>query len=101
MNFKIDQKEKYLLTLIKNFLGGNIEYRKKQDTYYYSSTSFGSAIKIIKYFDKFQLNSLKYIRYLKWRKAYILIQDKNHFSSIGVNKILKLKASMYQENNTD
>jgi hypothetical protein len=32
---------------IKNYLGGNIGYRKSQDTYYYGSTSFGSAKNVI------------------------------------------------------
>jgi hypothetical protein len=35
------------LILIREFLGGNIGYRKNQDTYYYGSTSFGSAKKVI------------------------------------------------------
>lgn len=76
LNFQIDQKENTLLILIKNFLGGNIGYRKSQDTYYYASTSFGSAVKVIHYFDQFHLLSSKYLNYLKWRKAYILMNKK-------------------------
>lgn len=91
LNFQIDQKNKYLLTLIQNFVGGNIGFRKKQNTYYYGSTSFGPAKKVINYFDNFQLISTKYIQYLKWRKVYILIQNKKHLTSVGVKKILKLK----------
>lgn len=34
LNFQIDQKKNDLLFLIKKFLGGNIGYRKTQDTYY-------------------------------------------------------------------
>lgn len=65
LNFQIDQKKKDLLVLIKNFLGGNIGYIQKQDTFYYGSTSFGYAKKVIKYFDKFPLLSTKHINYLK------------------------------------
>jgi hypothetical protein len=65
LNFQIDQKKNYLLILIKNLLGGNIGYRKNQDTYYYGSTSFGSAKKVINYFDNFHLLSSKYVNYLK------------------------------------
>jgi hypothetical protein len=65
LNFQIDQKSDYLLTYIKNFLGGNIGYRKSQDTYYYGSTSFGSAKNVIKYFDHFHLQSRKHISYLR------------------------------------
>jgi hypothetical protein len=53
------------LLLIKEFLGGNIGYRIKQDTYYYGSTSFGSAKNVINYFDYFNLLSSKHINYLK------------------------------------
>ncbi len=81
--------------LIKLF-GGNIGYRKSQDTYYYNSTSFGSARKVIKYFDKFHLLSSKHVNYLKWRKAYILIENKDHLKKdlSGIEEIKKLKYSM-------
>lgn len=74
-------------------VGGNIGYRSSQDTYYYGSTSFGSARKVIKYFDQYHLQSTKHINYLKWRKAYLIIQDKNHLNELGLNKIIKLKMS--------
>jgi LAGLIDADG endonuclease/Cytochrome C and Quinol oxidase polypeptide I len=94
LNFQIDQKKDIILVLIKNYLGGNIGYRSSQDTYYYGSTSFGSAKKVINYFDKFHLLSSKHINYLKWRKAYLIIQSKNHLNKDGIEKIIKLKKSM-------
>jgi hypothetical protein len=86
--------------LIKDFFGGNIGYRKNQDTYYYGSTSFGSAKNVINYFDHFHLLSSKHINYLKWRKAYIVIQNKDHLTENGLNKIIKLKNTMNSLNNT-
>jgi len=68
LNFQIcasQQKKDSLLLLIKEFLGGNIGYRKSQDTYYYGSTSFGSAKNVINYFDHFHLLSSKHINFLK------------------------------------
>src|SRR5215471_1414782 len=47
LNFQIDQKKEDILIFIKQFIGGNISYNKSIDTYYYHSTSFGSAKKII------------------------------------------------------
>jgi hypothetical protein len=94
LNFQIDQKNKDLLILIKNYLGGNIGYRSYQDTYYYGSTSYGSAKKVIDYFDQYSLLSSKFINYLKWRKAYLLIQNKYHLTEKGICKIKKLKLSM-------
>ena len=97
LNFQIDQKNNDILLLIKDFFGGNIGYRKSQDTYYYGSTSFGSARKIINYFDEYHLQSNKHINYLKWRKAYILIQDKNHLNDspkASIKQIIELKNTM-------
>lgn len=98
LNFQIDQKKDVLLLLIKNFLGGNIGYRKSQDTYYFGSTSFGSAKNCINYFDYFHLLSCKHINYLKWRKAYIIIQNKDHLNKDGIEKIIKLKGTMNRLN---
>ena len=78
--------------MIKTFLGGNIGYRKSQDTYYYGSTSFGSARKVIQYFDKYHLQSRKHLSYLRWRKVYLLIQNKEHLNDKGLSKILIIKS---------
>jgi hypothetical protein len=94
LNFQIDQKDNNVLLLIKEIFGGNIGYRESQNTYYYGSTSFGSAKKVIRYFDNFHLQSSKYNNYLKWRKAYIIIQKKYHLTEIGIENIIKLKNSM-------
>ncbi|CAF3567988.1 unnamed protein product, partial [Fusarium graminearum] len=39
------KKDNPILLLLKEFFGGNIGYRSSQGTYYYGSTSFGSAKK--------------------------------------------------------
>ena len=94
LNFQIDQKDKNVLLLIKEKFGGNIGYRSSLNTYYYGSTSFGSAKEVIKYFDSFHLQSSKHNNYLKWRKAYLMIQAKDHLTKKGIDGILKLKNSM-------
>jgi len=65
LNYQIDQKTNHLLLLIKDYLGGNIGYRESQDTYYYGSTSFGSAKNVINYFNRFHMLSNKHVNYLK------------------------------------
>lgn len=92
LNFQIDQKNDLLLNMIKEYLGGNIGYRKSQDTYYYGSTNFGSAKRVINYFDQYHLQSRKHISYLRWRKVYRLIQDKEHLTDKGLSKILRIKS---------
>jgi hypothetical protein len=74
LNFQVDQKDRLLLDLIKIYFGGYIGYRSTQNTYYYGSTNFTSAKKIINYFDTYPLYSSKYFNYLKWRTVYTLIE---------------------------
>ena len=59
------QSQEGVLSIIKEFLGGNIGYSKSQDTYYYGSTNFGEARKVIQYFDQYHLQSRKHINYLR------------------------------------
>jgi hypothetical protein len=94
LNFQIDQKKNDLLILIKKLFGGNIGYRKDKNTYYYGSTSFGSAKNVIKYFDQYHLLSSKHVSFLKWRKAYIIIKNKDHLIESGLLKIIKLKKTI-------
>jgi len=103
LNFQVDKKTKDLLELIAKKLGGNIGYRSSlpspsgmqgPDTYYYGSTSFGSARSVIKYFDKYPMLSTKHLNYLKWRKAYLLILDRKHLTVEGKMEIERLKSSM-------
>lgn len=98
LNYEIDQKDNIILYKIQSFLGGNISYRKENNTWYYESTNFSSAKKVIKYFNSYPLLSSKYINYLKWRKSYILIQNKEHLTIDGINKIIKYKNSMNSYN---
>lgn len=42
--------------------------------------------------------SSKHINFLKWRKAYIIIQDKNHLIESGLLKIMNLKNTMNRKN---
>jgi hypothetical protein len=98
LKFQVDQKKRNILELIHNKFGGYIGYRQNLDTYYYQSTSFGSAKKVVDYFDHFHLLSSKYINYLKWRKAYLIVQDREHLTDKGIDKIIKLKNTMNKYN---
>jgi hypothetical protein len=102
LNYQIDQKNNILLTKIQKYIGGNIGYRKTQNTYYYGSTSFGSAKNVIEYFNKFNLQSRKHVSYLRWKKVYILIQDREHLTDAVLTKILRIKSLLndHHEENT-
>ena len=100
LNYQIDQKNNNLLVLIKDFIGGNIGYRKTQNTYYYGSTSFGSAKNVVNYFNDFHMLSNKHVNYLKWRKAYLIVQNGDHLKKDGLNQIIKLKGTMNRLSDT-
>lgn len=94
LNYQVDQKNKLILEQIKKVFGGSIGHRKSQDSFYFGSVSYGSAKKVINYFDHFNLLSSKYPNYLKWRDVYRLIQKNKHLTKEGINHIIKIKLSM-------
>lgn len=65
LTFQISQKYLDFLIQIKQSFGGSLIKRKTRDCFYYSSNSFENAYKVISYFDKYPLNSTKYINYIK------------------------------------
>jgi hypothetical protein len=96
LTFRVKQKYPELLVLIKKALGaqGNI-YQLKDNMYSYSTTSIKTAFNLANYFDQFHLlNASKIVNYFKWRKAYRIVQRKEHLTSDGLEKILKLKENL-------
>ena len=89
---QIDQKENILLLQFQKKFGGYLGYRPKQDTYYYSTVSFGSMFNLLSFFDRFSLQHNRYyLRYIFLRKSYLLIQNKLHLESRGLLKIKRYK----------
>lgn len=96
---QIDSKTPFIFYAIQHHFGGKVGHRKSQNTYYYNSTSFGVAYKLISYFTVYHLLSYKYINYLKWRKVYQLIESRQHLTLEGLQQIMRLKNSMkFQDN---
>jgi hypothetical protein len=92
--FRIKQKNPALLNLIKTQFGGNVSLFN-DGIYSYSSTSFKVAYLFSNYFDKFHLlNASKWINFLKWRKAYRIVQRKEHLNLLGIAKIRKLQENL-------
>lgn len=87
---QIDQKKDILLKQIQLKFGGFLGYRKSQDTYYYSSTSFQNMGKLLRFFDQFSLQfKNSFLRYVILRKSYLVVQDKGHLKKAGFVKIEK------------
>jgi predicted nucleotide-binding protein (sugar kinase/HSP70/actin superfamily) len=51
-------------------------------------------IYIIPFFDKYKIEGFKYKNYVKFKKAAILIKNKEHLTEKGLKKIIELKNSM-------
>lgn len=91
---EISQKTDYILKQIKDTFGGYIGYRKSQDTYSYTSSSFPRAAAFINYLDQYQVMSTNLTLYQLWRQAYLCIQKKAHLTERGREAVKKLKAAM-------
>lgn len=62
LHLKVDQKTKDVLKLIHGGFEGYVGYRENRDTYYYQSTGFKHALKVIMYLDRYHLLS-KWLEY--------------------------------------
>ena len=60
----------------------------------YVSMNYNSVYKIIKYLDRYHLQSDMFINYLKWRKIYVMLQEDRQFSFQGMNRITRLIESI-------
>jgi len=97
---QIDQKENVLLEQLKKKFSGYLGYKKTQDTYYYSSTSFSNVSIILQYFDKFSLQSpTKYLSYNCIRKAFLIVQEKKHLTEKGFEKIEAYQKRLFEIKN--
>lgn len=98
LNYQISQKERYVLDLIKNFIGGGYIgkriHPKGQISYYYESTSFKNNNKVLEYLNKYNLQSSKYNKYLIYLEIQDMCNNKKHLTKEGLEKIKKLKTSL-------
>jgi hypothetical protein len=103
-----DREELFILEAITEYFNkrknnNQNTYKQKQTKTEYGNfdftwTSFSEAKKIINYFDRFHLLSSKHVNYLKWRKAYIIIQNKKHLTYVGLERLIKLHKSINRNN---
>ncbi len=95
LSLKFGLKDQEVLKYIRNWFGGSKVFPRhahNSDTFYWGSTNLSSATNVIKYFDQFSLQGEKLQKYLKWRKVYSLILNKEHLTDSGFDKICQYKA---------
>jgi hypothetical protein len=91
---QVDQKQPELLKSIQTTFGGYVGFRASTQTFYYSSTSFKNAFKLVNYFDRFQLLGRKRLDYLYWRKCVLLIAQKSHLTPEGLLAVKRFKTKI-------
>lgn len=88
----------YILNNICQFLNVKLHVRNretKKASYYIIRVENHNSINIlINYLDNHILLSSKYLDYLEWKKAFLEIKLKNHFTDLGKNRILTAKNNM-------
>lgn len=103
LEWRIKQKDNFLLKKIKRDFGGNIYLLNNLNNnkiFLYNSTNLKVAKKIIIYFTNYTLlHNNKYLQFILWYKTYLLIQNKEHLTHNGIIKIQKIKERLYYLNN--
>lgn len=93
--FQIDlhKKDKVLLEQIKNYYGlGNLYIDNTKVRYLV--TSIKDLQVIIEHFYKYPLYTKKCADFLLWKKAFDLVQNKEHLTMQGLQKIVAIKDSL-------
>lgn len=98
---RITQKNILVLELIRNafmdYSPNNISKIKKTGINMLSFTNRAKSLKaIIQYLDKFPLRGAKILHFLYLRKAFLLMEQKEHLTLEGLEKIKKFKTRSEQ-----
>lgn len=91
LRFVLGQKDPTILQKVKSEFGGYLYHYKPTDNYLLELSSLSQNLQIIEYFDKFNLNSIKHLAFFKWRKAYRIVQRKEHLTEKGLLRKSKIK----------
>ena len=90
----LHKKDLFILEAIKNFLGVGKIYVQGEVSVEYRVFSIKDLKIVLDHFDKFPLISQKYVDYLLFKEAYLLLINREHLTSEGLRKIISIKASI-------
>lgn len=93
----LNSRDRVLLEKIQSFFGGigNITIRKKDNSVYFTVKSVKDIVNvIIPHFDKYPLLTEKQADFELFKQIVIMMHNKQHLNTKGLNKILSLKASL-------
>ena len=89
----LHKKDENLLKLLKDGLKVGKIYKSRPEVYELQVSSLKDIKLIIEFFDRYPLITQKYGDYVLFRKAYELINNKQHLTMDGLLKLIALKAS--------
>ena len=95
--FNISQKDQVILSQFKKHLKcGSIRQRKNDDIWYYEVNNFNAIqTNIIPFFNRFGFLSAKKKRdFSKFKQIAKLIQNEDHLTIEGIQKILEIRKEM-------
>ncbi len=102
LRFSIAQDSRDILllkSLVEFFNCGYVAQYKNREVCEFIITKINDIITyIIPFFDKYKIEGSKYKDYVKFKEAAILINNKEHLTEKGLNKIIELKNSMNKNN---
>uniref|UniRef100_UPI0030E37AE1 hypothetical protein n=1 Tax=Ophiocordyceps sobolifera TaxID=94213 RepID=UPI0030E37AE1 len=89
----LHKKDENVLELLKDSLKVGKIYKSRAEIYEFQVSSLKDIKLIIEFFDKYPLITQKYADYELFKKAYELINNKQHLTTDGLLKLVALKAS--------
>jgi hypothetical protein len=100
LGFSLKQNDYLPLTLLYNLIKkGNLS-QYNTEIWCYKSSGYSTAYILIQYFDVYNLQSSKFVSFLKFRKVYIIITNGLHLTDKGLKKIISIKSKGSSETNT-
>ena len=97
----LNSRDTALLEKIQSFFGGigKITIREKDNTAYFTVKSVKDIINvIIPHFEKYPLLTEKQADFELFKQIVIIMHNKQHLDSKGLNKIISLKSSLNKGN---
>ena len=93
MRYILDQKNKFILDIIKDLFGfGKVTFRSKTNgVYRYTATGFKSMKDILFYFETFPLHTKKANSLKKWSFIHTIVSNKSHLSKEGLAQVRVLQ----------
>lgn len=89
-------RDTLLFNIIRDFWKcGNLVKDNKKSVIYFSTTKFSDIFNIIiPFFDLYQIQGIKNLDYLDFKKIALLIENQAHLTEIGLKSIRELKSKM-------